>query len=1152
MKIRLSFCLAVALLLCGGMSFAQIVSGNMFMQGAYLEVGMQRTGALGTSVNQPSGYHRHGGSPPCGSTNVLASVYDWGKDGWTVGTPAYMGDYTLPGSPWEEWAIQVNGTMTTANSSSCGFSGTLTGSHTSFSTAGGRVTGLWNGSVGSGGALAIKKEHRIDTFGSAFIVTVTMTNTTGSPLPGVYYMRCCDPDNDQTWTGGGFTTNNTIVYQNDYYHRVMVTATGNSSTHPPLSLCTKDCRAKAMIFSSWPLSCTNLAGIWAGTATCLGTSTYTAGNTQNGDIAIGLVYNIGTILPGDSAVISYAYVYDGTAGLDSAFPEPQMVINGTAIDSVDTITSCMVTSGTTLNVDLIHADDKTWTWGSWTWAPAIGLSGTTGISNSIDMTAISSTVTYTITGTDSLMGSCEQKTFLLTVIPVSVSPPITHDTSFCINYAAGPIDSCASGSNLVWFTTATGGTGSTVAPTPSTTAIGTTTYYVSQGVSGCYSPRAFVNVTITDAPTVSLVNNGPLCVGDAMHIYLTDPFGTGYGSYTWSGPGSFTSTAHDILINPVAYADSGVYTVVANYAGCATDPTSSTLVVHSTPGSPTIVNPTYCQYLPASPLTAVGSNLLWYTSATGGTGSSVAPTPSTSTPGTFTYYVTQTIFNCESARYPVVVTVNPEPAPPTISNVPGFYCPGAPYGSYSYGAGTGSVLWYSASSGGIGSATAPVLSTAAPGSYTIWASQTLLGCEGPRSPVYVTVYDSVKAHFTPTINWGCHGDTVIFSNSTYGGVNYLWNFGDGTSSAATSPTHIFNHQGVYDIRLYAHSYTCVDSTMRTLDLTHKDSSGFALAPSIVCQNLPVSFTNHSIATTPAYRWIFGDGTTDTATSPSHTYTNTGTYTVALIATDFVPCSDTSYSTVSVDTLSAISMTLSDTTMCRGTYITMSTDYSTLGNIGLTWALGNGDTVYDANPISYSYPAVGTFTITATASYRVCPASVIMRTVYVASQPTIDLGPDTSICEGSETSITLSDRINAGNTAASWLWSTGETGAGIGVATSGMYYATVSIGGCSATDSIWVGNDCYVSVPNCFTPNKDGVNDYFNPRDYFTKGCNKFKLCIYNRWGQKLFETENVEGRGWDGMYNGTEQLEGVYIYTLTAEFVDGQRISKQGNITLVK
>ena len=287
------------------------------------------------------------------------------------------------------------------------------------------------------------------------------------------------------------------------------------------------------------------------------------------------------------------------------------------------------------------------------------------------------------------------------------------------------------------------------------------------------------------------------------------------------------------------------------------------------------------------------------------------------------------------------------------------------------------------------------------------------------------------------------------------------------------------------------------------------------------------------------------------TTPSHTYNNVGQYTVQLVATNFVPCSDTAYATVTVDSFTKMSMSASDTTICEGTYINFGGTYTSIGYTGVTWNFGDGDSIKNINPVLYAYTTVGTFTITTTATYRACPAETVTRSVTVLQTPAINLGPDTSICEGGE-SIALQDYINAGNPLAKWLWNTGATTPGIVVNTSGNYSATVSINNCPATDTVWISNDCYVSVPNVFTPNGDGVNDYFYPRQLLTKGLTQFKMDIYNRWGQLVFETTSVEGRGWDGRFNSEMQPEGVYMYIIDATFKDGVQEHHQGNITLLR
>lgn len=149
-------------------------------------------------------------------------------------------------------------------------------------------------------------------------------------------------------------------------------------------------------------------------------------------------------------------------------------------------------------------------------------------------------------------------------------------------------------------------------------------------------------------------------------------------------------------------------------------------------------------------------------------------------------------------------------------------------------------------------------------------------------------------------------------------------------------------------------------------------------------------------------------------------------------------------------------------------------------------------------------------------------------------------------------LTITDGINAGNTAAKWKWNTGATGPAIQVASPGYYAATVSINHCQATDSVWVTNDCYMSLPNIFSPNGDGLNDYFCPRQFVSGSLLTFKMDIYNRWGQLIFQTNAIEGRGWDGRLNNVNQPEGVYMYVIDVTFKDGKKEHHQGNLTLFR
>ena len=86
------------------------------------------------------------------------------------------------------------------------------------------------------------------------------------------------------------------------------------------------------------------------------------------------------------------------------------------------------------------------------------------------------------------------------------------------------------------------------------------------------------------------------------------------------------------------------------------------------------------------------------------------------------------------------------------------------------------------------------------------------------------------------------------------------------------------------------------------------------------------------------------------------------------------------------------------------------------------------------------------------------------------------------------------------------------------------------------------------VPNAFTPNGDGNNDVFM---VFGEGIGSVEVNVFNRWGEKVYESNN-QFDGWNGTYKGELQNTGVFVYTVTATYLDGKKMDKTGTITLVR
>jgi len=408
--------------------------------------------------------------------------------------------------------------------------------------------------------------------------------------------------------------------------------------------------------------------------------------------------------------------------------------------------------------------------------------------------------------------------------------------------------------------------------------------------------------------------------------------------------------------------------------------------------------------------------------------------------------------------------------------------------------------------------------------------------------------------FSFVVRENCSADTVLFTNASTpaSDLTYRWFFGDGDSSLATDPTHIYTMPGIYPVKLIITNTRCFDSITNEVPITNIVKASISHQPdSFVCTGEPVTFTNNSMGFNLNYHWSFGDGTTAATRDAMHVYNNTGTYHIMMALANDVPCYDTAHSSMMVDSISTVSISATDSVLCNGRTLTFSAVYSGIGNTGILWTFGDGSSIANVNPVVHAFEDAGTLSVKMQAFYRACPDTSATKTVWVYDQPQVYLGQDMSICPGSNP-VTIADMDNADLPGFRWLWNTGARTSSINVVTPGTYWVKVTVDGCSNTDSVTVKDDCYMDVPNAFTPNGDGINDYFMPRPTSASGLTAFKMAIYNRWGQIIFETENLEGRGWDGKFNGEAQPEGVYVYRIDGTFKDGQLMRRQGNVTVLR
>lgn len=285
---------------------------------------------------------------------------------------------------------------------------------------------------------------------------------------------------------------------------------------------------------------------------------------------------------------------------------------------------------------------------------------------------------------------------------------------------------------------------------------------------------------------------------------------------------------------------------------------------------------TYCVGSNATALTAVasvGNTLRWYTQPTGGTYTTTAPTPSTSTAGSFMYYVSQAnLNNDESPRIAMTITVNALPATPTIAaNGPTTFCTG------------GSVnLTSSASNGNLWSsnATTATISVTTSGSYTVTVTD-VNGCSSVSTPISVNVSSAPAPTINASATQACEGDVVTITAST--SDSYLWSTGATTQSiqlTASTP----------NVNVVTTNANACDGVGASSAINITFTATPTASGTMTLNGNVATFTNTSTGAS-SYSWDFGDFTNSSATAPAHAYAVNGAYTVVLTAING-NCSDT--------------------------------------------------------------------------------------------------------------------------------------------------------------------------------------------------------------------------------------------------------------------
>ncbi len=396
--------------------------------------------------------------------------------------------------------------------------------------------------------------------------------------------------------------------------------------------------------------------------------------------------------------------------------------------------------------------------------------------------------------------------------------------------------------------------------------------------------------------------------------------------------------------------------------------------------------------------------------------------------------------------------------------------------------------------------------------YTLLSVQDRYGCiNNAIAPSSAEVTITPVAAFTadPTQQI-LPGKTVTITNSTNpGGWTYTWDFGDGNE---------------------------VSGTTGAINITHPD----------------------------------GSTTTGTIENPVHTYAVYGDYLISLNVTDG-NCESSAVIPIVIEPLPPIvDFTYSVSEGCSP----LTVDFTNLTEFAdedsYLWQFGEGEGFSNAQNPTYIYNNPGVFTVTLTAfndlGIAVTETKELIIEVFEQPISRFTVRPTTIYLPDKPVFTT---NLSFGGTSYLWDFGDGNTSDEFepmhfytepGIYTISL---TVSNGDCEDThtieEAVVVLNGGEIKVPTVFTPDPNGPNggsvslgtvenNVFIP---LIEGAVEFRMEVYSRWGKLMF-VSNSQTVGWDGYYKGKIAGQGVYLYKVEATFRDGEKITRVGDVTLLR
>jgi gliding motility-associated-like protein len=449
----------------------------------------------------------------------------------------------------------------------------------------------------------------------------------------------------------------------------------------------------------------------------------------------------------------------------------------------------------------------------------------------------------------------------------------------------------------------------------------------------------------------------------------------------------------------------------------------------------------------------------------------------------------------------------------------------------------------------------PVFQYNTPGTYTVTLRVTARsGCVKDVSEI-VVVKESSKGTITAPAAI-CAGETATFTSAATitNGVQWSWDFKNGQTATIQNPSaQTYVTAGSYPVTLVVNNQGCLDTATHMLIVNALPVVQLSPTQPKVCvgNSIQLAATGGT-----AYQWSPAAGLSDAQiANPFASPANTTNYRV--VVTNQYGCKKTDSITVRVVQPISISGN-TNYSICEGEFAQL----TVTGALSYKWINNTQGLGSTSSASTTASPATTTTYTVVGYDAENCFTDTLDVNVVVHPKPTVNAGPDMQSLPGN----TVQLNATGSNNISTWMWrppdflSCVQCPSPVSSTNRTITYIieAKTDKNCSASDSVTIEilcNGSQIFIPNSFTPNGDGKNDYFS---VLGNGASLIKLfVIYDRWGNKVFERSNLTvddpKAKWDGNYKGYPAPIGSFTYSiqLTCD-ATGESFVRSGSVTILR